>query len=437
MQRKGRGCSGRHHELRPRYPSGTEETSSATSAEAAVRPRSSQQLSNTSLHFHSIVPQLDSFDTIIGSDWVTQHNSFQDEDLHHRELLPLSVVATSFNSSIDYINVRNSLAFDSTFSQTPFVSLDEHGNSTSGTSLSTLESFNVPREDEISAVIFDALNSEMILSYPTPSNDTPEPELVGSSPMTLSILRSNSRQHSGFYWLNSFSPSKSPISDRSRNKDLSTNEFVNQGFGLETVSSGDLDFLFGGPAHTTSMYMATPPSLPDPFMNYLQLSKVSPFTAYSQIAICLGITLQDLTSAKYSSPFYRATTAADDPKALLAKAAIPSLPAHLQPTLPQILFPHNAYIDLLPFPILRARAISLAMTTPPLINSRELKMDILRDGLICWDTGNGNRYGESCDISSWEASPWFLKKWRMLLDGEDGEIWNQSVWWQRLRNCPR
>lgn len=87
------------------------------------------------------------------------------------------------------------------------------------------------------------------------------------------------------------------------------------------------------------------------------------------VAILLGITLQDLANGKHSSPFYRQTTAEGDPKALLAAAAILSLPAHLQPTLPQILFPHNSNLDLLPFPVLRARAIILTATTPQLRGS--------------------------------------------------------------------
>jgi len=92
----------------------------------------------------------------------------------------------------------------------------------------------------------------------------------------------------------------------------------------------------------------------------------------------------------------------------------PILPAHLQPTLPQILFPHHAYLDLIPFPVLRARAITLAATRPQLFHPMDLKKDIMQDGLVHLSSeGNGN--GKSWDMRYWKMEPLFLKKWRMLV----------------------
>lgn len=141
-----------------------------------------------------------------------------------------------------------------------------------------------------------------------------------------------------------------------------------------------------------------------------------------QNAICLGITRHELVTTQYRSPFYRPSTIADDTKALLSAASNPSFPEHLQPTLPQILFPHHAYLDLIPFPVLRARAITLAATRPQLFNWLDLKRDILKHGLVYLDGENNSRsnshFGKSWNMRSWKMEPWFVKKWRMLIVGE-------------------
>ncbi|KAK9387830.1 hypothetical protein V1515DRAFT_534592 [Lipomyces mesembrius] len=139
-------------------------------------------------------------------------------------------------------------------------------------------------------------------------------------------------------------------------------------------------------------------------------------TAYLYNARCLGFRIQDITTRECPSPFYRPTTAADDPKALLGAAASLSIPAHLQPTLPQVLFPHHPCFDLLPFHVLRARAITLAAVTPQLFNLFDLKKDIIEDGLIYDRKDNGSK--KPWDMRSWEAAPWFLNKWRLLIDGD-------------------
>jgi hypothetical protein len=106
---------------------------------------------------------------------------------------------------------------------------------------------------------------------------------------------------------------------------------------------------------------------------------------------------------------------ADDTASLLAIARKPWIPTHLQPTLAQILFPHYPYLDLLPFPIMRERAITFAS----MFNPMELKLDIFRNGLACYPhSRNGDSFSskQPWDIGSWEVKPWFLKKWRLLMD---------------------
>jgi hypothetical protein len=91
-------------------------------------------------------------------------------------------------------------------------------------------------------------------------------------------------------------------------------------------------------------------------------------------------------------------------------------------------------------PVFRARAITLAATRPHLVNMTELKKDmVVEDGLVLWSPTSSSvsshqrdGRGQPWDIRSWEAAPWFLRKWRMLVDGE-GEVWKQSLWWQTAR----
>jgi hypothetical protein len=131
------------------------------------------------------------------------------------------------------------------------------------------------------------------------------------------------------------------------------------------------------------------------------------------------------------SPFYLTDTTIDDDAApLLVAARKPWIPAQLQQTPPQILFPHYPYLGLLPFPALRVRAITLAS----LFNPMELKRDIFREGLAYY---RGTRSREPlgskqpCDIRSCEVKPWFLKKWMLLMDSSamDGSkaIYDMSI----------
>jgi hypothetical protein len=150
-------------------------------------------------------------------------------------------------------------------------------------------------------------------------------------------------------------------------------------------------------------------------------SQTANFMAGLQNAIFLGITLSELVTTNYRSPFYRPSSPADSPSSLLAAASSPSFPENLQPTLPQILFPHHAYLDIIPFPQLRARAITLMSANPPLFNPSELKRDIfLRQGLLYLRDGDGEYGGgRTWDMESWKILPWFARKWRMLMTGDD------------------
>jgi hypothetical protein len=173
-------------------------------------------------------------------------------------------------------------------------------------------------------------------------------------------------------------------------------------------------------------------TLANPVANSIQFTPVTLFSAMMNNALSLGLDIAKMLTADYVSPFYRPVTSRDDPKALLASASHPSIPTHLQPTLPQILYSHHPYLDLLPYPLLRARLIVLTNLMPHTFDQFDFKRDIyINGGLVCWKT-NGS--AQPWDMRSWEAAPWFLRKWRMLVDGESGDIFKQSKWWWDLKD---
>lgn len=176
----------------------------------------------------------------------------------------------------------------------------------------------------------------------------------------------------------------------------------------------------------------------DLYQNRLEFSQMSFLQACCFNARCLGIGAEEFAGyscLSFCSPFYRPVTITDDPKALLAAVSRPATPPHLQPTLPQVLFPHHPILDLLPLPQLRARAIMLAATAPLLLDAFDLKKDVIEGGLICWAAQRGGN-SQPWDKRSWEAAPWFLQKWRLLVDGPHSDLWQQSAWWQGMRGEP-
>ncbi|KUJ06516.1 uncharacterized protein LY89DRAFT_743837 [Mollisia scopiformis] len=153
-------------------------------------------------------------------------------------------------------------------------------------------------------------------------------------------------------------------------------------------------------------------SMPDAYKNFLQCSQTATLLAYFHNARCIGMEVQDLL--RHRSLFYCPNASiTDDPQMLLDVARKTWMPIHLQPTLEQILIPHHPYLDLLPFPALRARAITLSNTMPKLFDPMELKRDIFKEGLVCLPRGNGT--GQPSEMRNWQAAPWFLTKWRLLM----------------------
>ncbi|KAI1145100.1 hypothetical protein F4825DRAFT_273079 [Nemania diffusa] len=150
------------------------------------------------------------------------------------------------------------------------------------------------------------------------------------------------------------------------------------------------------------------------------------FRACLSNAICIGIDLTELIYCERPcmSPFYRPTAHMhEDPAALIAASSHDSLPASLKPTLAQILIPHHASFDLIPLPRLRDRAILMCAALPHIFSLWEMKLDIYtRNALVCQtrDTPSGS-VSQPWDARSWRAAPWFLSKWKMVVDAGDVE----------------
>ena len=94
--------------------------------------------------------------------------------------------------------------------------------------------------------------------------------------------------------------------------------------------------------------------------------------------------------------------------------------------------------DVIPFASFRERAITAASTDPPLLDEDDLCVDLmLKEGLVCWGSAGGGPRGMDAaapwDTRSWEAKPWFLRKWWWLVGGNDDEMWENTRWWHMMR----
>lgn len=169
-------------------------------------------------------------------------------------------------------------------------------------------------------------------------------------------------------------------------------------------------------------------SLPDVHKNSLTLVRTSTLQAYLTVASAAGIHIPDLYLNSTLSPFYKPNATPTDVASLLPLHAS-RMPPDLHPTAPQILYPHRPWLDLLPFPTLRKRALTLTSMEPPMIDLAELKSDIFfNNGLFCWRASGKGGSGHPWDRRSWEAEEWFLRKWWILIGGEEGNVVFQTRW---------
>lgn len=113
-------------------------------------------------------------------------------------------------------------------------------------------------------------------------------------------------------------------------------------------------------------------------------------------------------------------------------------PRDLQPVDVQITVEHHVYLDVIPFPSFRDRALRAIAQDPPLLDEDDLCRDICsNEGLVVWGSQGNSRGMEAArpwDMRSWEPKPWFLRKYHFLVGGWEDEMWRAARWWHMMRN---
>lgn len=174
---------------------------------------------------------------------------------------------------------------------------------------------------------------------------------------------------------------------------------------------------------------------PTPFLliNHIRLRDMTFLAATLAIAASIGITSEDYLNDR-PSPFYIFSSATSVQTA--AHYFEQTVRPHLRPSLTQLSQPHASYLDLIIFPHFRERAVTFATNDPCMLDQQELFNDMISGGLTCWgnaDNDVGTRgNGVPWDMRSWEAKPWFTRKWWFLLK-EDYEMQDASNWWRQMR----
>ncbi|KAJ4352065.1 uncharacterized protein N0V89_007411 [Didymosphaeria variabile] len=202
-------------------------------------------------------------------------------------------------------------------------------------------------------------------------------------------------------------------------------------------------------------------SLPSPYTNHLTVQKLSFYAARIQNALYLGLPVFLAQKEDDISPWYWHTQFSilvsqepfTDPSSFTPLATSSydfavqrpvrrkpcfimssTIITDLSPTPLQRSHAHGMYLDVVPFPIFRDRAIMLLTTDPPAFDEKELKSDMENEGLMVWGVGHGSTGRAASlvrDKRNWECSRWFYKKWKLLVDGSGLE--EQSRWWRMMR----
>lgn len=120
------------------------------------------------------------------------------------------------------------------------------------------------------------------------------------------------------------------------------------------------------------------------------------------------------------------------------KSKFSATPKDLQPVDIQITDKHHIYLDTIPFPLFRERALKALACDPPLFDEDELCYDICnREGLVVWGSQGNDQGMDACrpwDMRSWEPKPWFLRKYHFLAGGWEDEMWKAARWWHTMRS---
>jgi len=173
--------------------------------------------------------------------------------------------------------------------------------------------------------------------------------------------------------------------------------------------------------------------LPDIYKSNLRVNQINLVAACVANLGMLGFTLDTLADEDVEWCFHNEEVNQSKPT---SSKDYSHLKRDLQPTPAQLLYYHHPYIDCLPFPDFRERLIKMISMDPQI--EYDYCKDLENDGLVCWGSTHGENTpgvgsGAPWDMRSWEAQPWFLKKWWMLVGGPEGDMYKQSRWWCEIR----
>lgn len=214
------------------------------------------------------------------------------------------------------------------------------------------------------------------------------------------------------------------LARQARTGDFSFIDFLQSAPELETCH--EYDSTSGIGSFTPFIQRLLEPNSFNPYRNMLQMSRFSFFAAFFANFSSLGFDFSLFLDENSLSPICGQDF----------KPENGDIPTSLRPLPIQSTIPHHPYIDSLPFPTFRQRALMALSTTPPLLDEDDLCHDLmLNDGLVCWGSSNSSSRssGTPWDDHSWEAKGWFLRKWHWLVGGPSGELWRSSQWWASQR----
>ncbi|PNP52069.1 hypothetical protein THARTR1_07278 [Trichoderma harzianum] len=231
------------------------------------------------------------------------------------------------------------------------------------------------------------------------------------------------------------------LAQLARDGDFSFVDMISSLLLAETSLNNSEDQILKGsdPERTESRlsemrFAISPATSYSPYRNALRIARFSYFAALFTNFSSLGFDFGLFLDERSLSPFC-VNSPAEDANTSTA-TQYENIPFSLRPISSQYTISHHPYIDALPFPTFRKRALAALAADPPLLDEDDLCLDLmLHDGLVCWGSAgqNGMDYGTPWDSHSWEAKEWFLRKWKWLIGGQDGELWHSSRWWAAQR----
>ncbi|CEN60899.1 hypothetical protein ASPCAL07570 [Aspergillus calidoustus] len=156
-------------------------------------------------------------------------------------------------------------------------------------------------------------------------------------------------------------------------------------------------------------------------------------SAFVEIAKHIGVLVEEMAVDGAMSPFTptRPSVPWTSPDELAA------LKPDIQPVPEQFTIPHHPYLDLIPFPTFRTRALLALARGDRTFSETDLCFDLMHGGLRCNGSSevslHGRGDGAPWDARSWEVTPWFYRKWGGLVGDESDLIYRSSAWWWARR----